>query len=201
MRSCNVTTKFCLKLAIAALAIVAGCATAQSPAVDPATRPAVTTVYLVRHAEKSTLAPTDPDITVAGKERAAALATRLRTAGVDAIIVTQFKRTLETAKPLASTIGVVPEIVPAGGSHHADSVAAAVMRHRGGKILIVGHSNTLAPIIAALGGPRLPDLCDSEYSNLYVLYIPASGHAELTRHHYGAADRAPDSACEAMQTH
>ncbi|MDP9223715.1 MAG: hypothetical protein M3P18_07625, partial [Actinomycetota bacterium] len=77
--------------------------------------------------------------------------------------------------------------------------AAAVLRHRGGKILVVGHSNTIAPIIAALGGPRLPDLCDSQYSELFMLYIPASGHAELLRQHYGARDPAPDQACQEKQ--
>jgi len=190
-----------LKLSIAALLIVTGCATAQQPSAGPPPGPDVTTVYLVRHAEKSTVAPSDPDpdITDAGKRRAEALATRLGASGVTAIIVTQFKRTQETAQPLASQIGVAPEMIPAGLKVSADSVAAAVLRHRGGKILVVGHSNTIAPIIAALGGPHLPNLCDSQYSNLFVMYIPTSGKVELTRQHYGARDPAPDQACQEMQ--
>lgn len=191
-----------LKLSIAALAIVAGCATAQRPAPAPPTGPDVTTVYLVRHAEKSTRVPTDPDpdITNAGKQRAAALATRLGASGVTAIIATQYKRTQETAEPIATALGISPEIIVAGTKDHADSVAAAVLRHRGGKILVIGHTNTIAPIIAALGGPRLPNLCDSQYSELFVMYIPASGKKiELTRQHYGARDPAPDPACQEMQ--
>lgn len=190
-----------LKLSIAALALAMGCATAPKPAADPAPSVGLTTVYLVRHAEKSTMVPTDPDpdITDAGKRRAEALATRLGAAGVTAIIATQYKRTQETAQPLASALGVAPEIVRAGGNGQADSAAAAVLRHRGGKILVVGHSNTLAGIIAALGGPRLPHICDAEYSNLYVMYIPVSGRVELTRQHYGAPDPAPDHACQEMQ--
>lgn len=190
-----------LKLSIAALAIVTGCATAHQPSADPPAGPGVTTVYLVRHAEKSTAVPTDPDpdITNAGKQRAKALATRFGASGVTGIIVTQFKRTLETAQPLASAIGVAPEMIPAGAKDHADSVAAAVLRHRGGKILVVGHSNTIAPIIVALGGPHMPNLCDSQYSELFVMYIPVSGRVELTRQHYGARDPAPDQACQEMQ--
>jgi phosphohistidine phosphatase SixA len=190
-----------LKLSIAALAIVTGCATAQQSSDGPPAGPGVTTVYLVRHAEKTTVVPTDPDpdISAAGKRRAEALATRLGASGVTAIIVSQFKRTTETAQPLASAIGVAPEMIPAGLKVSADSVAAAVLRHRGGKILVVGHSNTIAPIIAALGGPRLPNLCDGEYSNLFVMYIPTSGKVELTRQHYGARDPAPDQACQEMQ--
>jgi len=72
---------------VVALAIVSACATAQTPTVDP-TASGITTVYIVRHAEKSTMAPTnpDPDITSAGQRRAEALASRLGTAGVTAII-------------------------------------------------------------------------------------------------------------------
>ena len=141
----------------------------------------------------------DPHISSAGKRRAEALATRLGAAGLTAIIATQFKRTQETAQPLASALGVEPDIIPAGYASSADSVAAAVMRRRGGKVLIVGHSLTIPGIIEALGGPRLPDLCDSQYSDFFVMYIPASGRAELTRQHYGARDPAPDEACQEMQ--
>jgi phosphohistidine phosphatase SixA len=192
-----------LKASIAALAIVTGCATGQQPSADPPAGREVTTVYLVRHAEKSTMVPTDPDpdLTDAGKRRAANLATRLGAAGVTGIIVTQFKRTRETAEPLATAIRVEPEMIPAGANGSADSVAAAVLRHRGGKVLVVGHSNTIAGIIVALGGPHLPNLCDTEYSNLFVMYIPTSGKVELTRQHYGASDPAPDKACQEMQAH
>jgi phosphohistidine phosphatase SixA len=191
-----------LNVSIAALAIVTGCATAQQPS-DPPVGQQVTTVYLVRHAEKSTAVPTDrdPDLTDAGRKRAADLATRLGAAGVTGIIVTEFKRTRETAQPLASATGVGPEMIPAGIAGAADSVAAAVLRHRGGKVLVVGHSNTIAAIIAALGGPKLPNLCDDEYSNLFVMYIPTSGKVELTRQHYGKSDPAPNQACQEMQAH
>jgi broad specificity phosphatase PhoE len=141
----------------------------------------------------------DPDITSAGRERSQALISRLGASGVTAIIVTQFKRTQETAQPLAAALRIDPEIVLAGKTDHSDSVAAAVLRHRGGKILVVGHSNTLPGIIAALGGPRLPNICDSQYSNLFVMYIPVSGKVELTRQHYGASDPAADRACQEMQ--
>ncbi len=201
MRRRKIAREFYLKTSVVALAIVSACATAQKPAVDPTT-PGITTVYLVRHAEKSTMVPTDPDpdITSMGQRRAEALASRLGTAGVTAIITSQFKRTQETAQPLAAALRIEPEMIPAGSKSSSDSVAAAVLRHRGGKVLIVGHSNTIAGIIKALGGPLLPNLCDSEYSNLFVMYIPASGHqVELTRQHYGARDPAPDEACQEKQ--
>lgn len=192
--------QFYLKTSVAALALVAACASAQKPSLDPAA-PGVTTVYIVRHAEKSTMDPRDqdPDITSTGQRRAQALASRLGTAGVTAIITSQYKRTQETAQPLAAALRIQPEMIPAGSKSSSDSVAAAVLRHRGEKVLIVGHSNTIAGIIEALGGPLLPNLCDNEYSNLFILYVPTSGKAQLTRQHYGASDPAADHACQEMQ--
>jgi phosphohistidine phosphatase SixA len=189
-----------LKTSIVALAIVSACASAQKPTLDPPP-PGTTTVYVVRHGEKSTMDPNDPDphLTDAGRRRAQALASRLGTSGITEIIVSQFKRSQETALPLASALRIDPELIPAGTQGSSDSVAAEVRRHPGGKILIVGHSNTIPGIIQALGGPRLPNLCDSEYSNLFVLYLPPSGKAELTRQHYGARNPAPDQACQEMQ--
>ncbi len=175
MRLHKIATQSYFKTSLVALAIVSACATAQKPAVDP-TAPGITTVYIVRHAEKSTMVPNDPDpdITSTGRRRAEALASRLGTSGVTAIIISQFKRTQETAQPLAAALRIQPEMIPAGTQGSSDSVAAAVLRHRGGKVLIVGHSNTIPGIIAALGGPRLPNLCDNEYSNLFVMYVGAS---------------------------
>ena len=191
----SLTAEFYGKLCTAAFVLVAGCATARQ------TAPEVTTVYLVRHAEKSTVVANDPDpaLTAAGRARANALAVRLANEGITNVISTQWTRTRETARPLASVLGLTTEIVPTGGSAFADSTAAAVLRHRGGTILVVGHSNTVASVIAALGGPRLPDLCDSEHSNLFVMRITSSQAPVIMRHHYGAADPASDSACTAMR--
>jgi broad specificity phosphatase PhoE len=198
MRPNHVSLEFYLKLSVAALAIITGCASAQSATADSSAAPETTTVYIVRHAEKSARRPgdPDPDISDDGQRRAKELAKRLGGVGITAIIATQFKRTQETAQPLASAAGLTPEIIPAGDNYHAEAVAAAVMRHRGGKILVVGHSLTIGPIIAALGGPYVPNLCDTEYSNLFVMYIPSSGHPELKRQHFGLHDTTPDLACQ-----
>src|SRR5258708_30864439 len=115
MRLHKIATQSYFKTSLVALAIVSACATAQKPAVDP-TAPGITTVYIVRHAEKSTMVPNDPDpdITSTGRRRAEALASRLGTSGVTAIIISQFKRTQETAQPLAAALRIQPEMIPAG---------------------------------------------------------------------------------------
>ena len=189
------TPEFYRKLCIVALLFGAGCVTTKPAG------PEVTTVYLVRHGEKSSADPNNPNpaLTPAGRARAEALAAKLRSAGVTHIISTQWTRTRETAEPLASQLGLTTEIVPTTDSDFVNRTAAAVLRHRGATILVVGHSNTIAPVITALGGPRLPDLCDSEHSHLFVMKITKSPGPSLVREHYGATDPAPDSACIAMR--
>ncbi len=189
--------EFYSTLAFAALALVAACSAGQKSTQEPTPVEGSTTVYLVRHAEKALTnsSDPDPDISSLGRDRAKALATRLGASGITAIFTTQFKRTQQTAAPLAEQIGVTPEILHVGSIGDTDSAAVAILRHRGGKVLVVQHSNTIAPLIEELGGPHLPNICDSQYSNLFVLYIPPSGRAELVRQHFGNSDPPFDPSC------
>ena len=63
-----------------------------------------TTVILVRHAEKMPEPVDDPDLSAMGAYRAKALAGWLRDAGIEHIYVSQFKRTQQTAAPVAKAI-------------------------------------------------------------------------------------------------
>ena len=174
---------------------------------QPASEP-TTVVVLVRHAEKAGTTG-DVPLSPAGRARATALARVLGDAGVQAVVTTQRRRTRETAEPLAAVRGLAAEVVPVGGPvpEHAERVAAAVReRHRGQVVLVVGHSNTIPAIIAALGGPHIPELCDAEYSNLFVLLLgdatvtpraPADHPSRLVRGTYGAPDET-GAGCRSM---
>lgn len=159
---------------------------------------APTTVILVRHAEKAATPAEDPPLTAAGRARARALATIARERKVTAIITTQFARTRETARPAAAALKITPEVVnTVAGGQDAQNVARAALAHAGGVVLVVGHSNTLPGIIAALGAPQPPPICDSSYDNLYIVTVPASGPARVAHSHYGK--RSPvTAACGAM---
>lgn len=156
-------------------------------------------VFIVRHAEKANATEQDPSLSEIGRARAVVLAAALRDAGVTDVLVTQRKRTHETAAVLTQAQQLTAHVVPFGAStpDHAAAVAAAVRKAKGNAVLVVGHSNTVTLIVAALGGPRLPELCDAEYSNLFIVRLPARGAPTFVRAHYGVPDPADAGTCAA----
>lgn len=186
------------RLLVSLAALQVGC-TAASLSPTPPVVPSdsgETTVYIVRHAEK-TDSPTDPELSAAGYARADSLAQQLREAGINVIITTHLRRTALTAQPLARLRGITPEVIPVGGSSaaHIDSVAAAVLRHAGATILVVGHSNTVGHIARKLGGEQVGDLCDSEYSRLFILSLPRAKPAKMLVERYGPPDPPSTGTC------
>ena len=85
--------------------------------------------------------------------------------------------------PLAARLGLVPVVVPADD---ARGLARRVLHeHGGGRVLVVGHSDTVPDIVAALGGgAHLPPLGDSEYGTMYIVSVPRIGRANLLRIDY-----------------
>lgn len=139
-------------------------------------------IFVTRHAERATPAtpmPThsvdlgivaakaanDSELSLAGYARAQILATMLRDANVTAIYTTEYKRTQETAAPLARSIGLQTTIVPA--KETAELIAK--LKKAQGNVLVVGHSNTVPEIIKALGVNAQVTITDSDYDNLFVL--------------------------------
>jgi broad specificity phosphatase PhoE len=144
----------------------------------------------------------DPPLTVAGAVRAQALAATLAHANVRAIITTQLIRSRQTARPLADALGLAPITVTRGVDiqQHAESIAAEVRRHRGQTVLVVGHGETVGPIIAALGGPPIAEVCLGEYSNLYTLVLDEKDRAtRFIQSSYGASSAPHTSPCEARR--
>jgi broad specificity phosphatase PhoE len=152
-------------------------------------------VVVVRHADKAAEPADDPPLTPTGVKRAHDLAAALRNAGVSGTITTQLRRTRETAEPLATALGLTPEVIqrgPRGSEEHLKALEAAARRHTG-VVLVVGHDDTVPGLIAHLGGPRLPNICDSIYDNFFVL-VPAGGKVSLMHVRYG--EPTPDSECK-----
>jgi phosphohistidine phosphatase SixA len=79
---------------------------------------------------------------------------------------------------VASTHGIAvstydPSIAP------SDFAATLRARHRRGTVLVVGHSNTVAGIVAALCTCRIAALGEDNYDALYTIRVDAGGHATL----------------------
>ncbi len=153
--------------------------------------PSNTTVIVVRHAERASESDPDSPLSPAGEARAVALAAALADAGIGTLFATQYRRTRDTALPLAERLGLPVRVEETGGS--AEESAAALARkirseHAGETVLVVGHSNTVPPIVRALGGAEVGPLSSGDYDNLFVVLVPSEGPARTLRTRFGARD-------------
>jgi len=149
---------------------------------------ATTTVIFVRHAEKAAMPADNPGLSAAGQRRAAELKRQLVdadvVAGVDAVYSTPFRRTEETARPIADALDL-----PLHSYDAADTEAIMeniVKVHKGKVILVVGHSNTLPALMGNMGASkRVPAIAEDEYDNIYIVSIPWFGKTKTIRLRYG----------------
>ena len=159
---------------------------------------ATTTVIFVRHAEKTAEPANDPLLSLAGQQRAAELARQLIdadvVAGIDAVYATPYRRTVDTAKPVADALGL-----PITSYDAADTetiMEQIVRKHKGKIVLVVGHSNTLPALIGNMGASKkVPVINENEYDNIYIVSIPWFGKTKTIRLRYGEpyVQTAPES--------
>jgi 2,3-bisphosphoglycerate-dependent phosphoglycerate mutase len=145
----------------------------------------VTTVILVRHAEKI-IDPNnaDPDLSPAGQARAQELVRMFGDAGINAIYATQYKRTQQTVKPLADKLGLPVNQI--NSKNTADLLAQIRSQNSGQVVFVAGHNNTVPEIISALGGPTFPAIPETEFDNLYLVTVYRTGKAKVVKLKYGS---------------
>ena len=144
----------------------------------------ITTVILVRHAEKKTEPNNpDPDLTPEGEDRAKLLGHMFSSSGVNTILATQFKRTQETAKPLADATGIPITLTDA--KQPEEVVKRIQSEYRGQTVFIAGHNNTVPAIVSALSGQSFPTIPESEYDNMFIVTFYRSGKAKVVKLKYG----------------
>lgn len=152
-----------------------------------ATKPPVTTIYLVRHAEKFP-APglLDPGITPVGEVRAQLLAQRLGRRQPVALFTTDTRRARATLTPLAQATSLTPLIYD---PKKPDALAIQIYKEYVGRtVVVVGHSDTLLPLLAALGVQApVQEIKDNEYDYLFRVELRPGEFARLKVEHYGAA--------------
>ncbi|MEO8188997.1 MAG: phosphoglycerate mutase family protein [Acidobacteriota bacterium] len=134
-------------------------------------------VFIVRHAEKqSDSNEKGVPLSEAGRARAARLAAVLKDAEISAIYSTDTVRTLATAGPLAAASKIAPQIYDASGPDSAGRLAARISKeHPTANILVVGHSNTVGPLITALGCAETVAVAPQEYDGLWIVVPPQAG--------------------------
>ena len=105
-------------------------------------------------------------------------------AGIDAVYSTPYRRTEETARPIAEALDL-----PINSYDAADTEAIMehiVKAHKGKIILVVGHSNTLPLLMANMGASKkVPPIAENEYDNIYIVSIPWFGKTKTIRLRYG----------------
>jgi broad specificity phosphatase PhoE len=144
----------------------------------------VTTVILIRHAEKK-IEPTnrDPDLAPEGVERAQEIARVFGDAGINTIYATQYKRTQQTVKPLSDRTGVPVTLLDANQTN--ELLRRIQTTYRGQTVLIAGHNNTVPAMVSELSGETYPVIPESEYDNLYIVTIYRFGKAKVVKLKYG----------------
>lgn len=152
-----------------------------APAGSAQTEPV--TVFVVRHAEKGPETP-DPDLTDAGRARAKSLGQLLGDARVGTIIASEYKRTQQTAAPLATALGLKTMVIGAG---RGDSLVATLRALApGSRALVVSHSNVVPGIVEQLSGEKPTELTDLDYDRLYVVTFGEGLKPTVLYLHYGA---------------
>jgi broad specificity phosphatase PhoE len=144
----------------------------------------VTTVILVRHAEKK-IEPTnpDPDLAPEGVERAQEIARVFADAHINAIYATQYKRTQQTVKPLSDRTGVPVTLLDSNQTN--ELLRRIQTTYRGQTVFVAGHNNTVPAIVSELSGDTYPTIPESEYDNLYIVTIYRFGKAKVIKLKYG----------------
>jgi broad specificity phosphatase PhoE len=131
-----------------------------------------TTVYIVRHAEKDMSDPNtkDPRLTGEGLQRAQALSTTLEKEEMAAIFSTKYIRNLQTAEPISKRTR--KKILIYDPTNMTDLVTTVKNQYSGKTVLIVGHSNTVLPMVRAFGGNTIVgEIKDTDYRYLFKVVI------------------------------
>ncbi|MEP5569330.1 MAG: phosphoglycerate mutase family protein [Halioglobus sp.] len=135
-------------------------------------------IYLVRHAEKVTSNPedSDPNLTHCGDQRADRLAVILESIEIDVIYSSDYRRTRETAAPVANNKRLDVQLYdPNMLGQFAEKLQAEKR-----DTLVVGHSNTTGVLAGMLAGIEIEEFSEAEYDRLYqVIISPDSAKLSL----------------------
>ena len=132
------------------------------------------TFYLIRHAEKvrTDKSDKDPKLNEYGMLRAIKWQEYFSDKNISKIYSTNYKRTLETVKPIQESSDIIPIIYSPSDIDYKNFI----MSNKIEVVLIVGHSNTIPDFVNGLINENVySQIDDLNNSNLYVVNICESG--------------------------
>jgi phosphohistidine phosphatase SixA len=175
---------------LVALLALASSAAAQTPVKSKSkAKPVVTTVYIVRHAEKdSTTDRADPTLSALGQTRALALRKTLVGRNPAALFTTDTKRTRATLAPLAEALKLEPQTYdPKRGRDLTDRI---LKDYAGKSVVIVGHSNNVLSLIDDFGAtPPVEEIGENEYEYLFTVRLVTGEMPTVDMRGYGPERR------------
>jgi broad specificity phosphatase PhoE len=154
---------------ILALLLLTGYACGEDHQADAGTsNSAVTTFYLIRHAEKDRSNPeaVDPELNQDGLGRAMHWAEILKEVSLDAIYSTDFERTSMTAAPASVKNNITVQF------YDPDTLEVAQFKKEnyGKNVLVVGHSNTTPALVNKLiGEEKYSAMDDYDNGSLFIV--------------------------------
>jgi 2,3-bisphosphoglycerate-dependent phosphoglycerate mutase len=134
-------------------------------------------IYLVRHAEVLyTNGNNDPSLTEIGKERAKSLQDILKDEPITKVLATRFKRTQETAGPIARFKKLSIEIEDSNGK-----IVEEILSLKNEALLIASHSNSIPKILYLVGATKeeLPEIDHSVFNKLFVFTIKEENNSKV----------------------
>ena len=163
------------------LLFAAGCAGSASRLSRDASGTA--TFIVIRHAEKAADDPKDPSLSDVGRMRAERLADALAAVPLRAAYATAYRRTRATAAPAADRHGIAVTTYDAARPVEAFATTLRTT-HVDGTVLIVGHSNTVPAIAAALCACTVAPMREDEFDRWTEIRIAADGLATMRERRY-----------------
>ena len=128
------------------------------------------TFYLIRHAEKVRINKTDKDPALNEKGMIRALNWRdfFIDKDISKIYSTNYKRTLETIKPIEVAMGLTAILYSPSSIDYKTFISS----NKGEIVLVVGHSNTIPDFVNELINDQVySQIDDLNNSNLYIVNL------------------------------
>lgn len=152
------------------LNLLSSCATQQKTNIPSLSK--MTTYILVRHAEKLKDVK-NPDLTKEGLERAKSLAYLLKDVKIDVIYSSDYKRTQQTALPIAEAKKM--KVQSYDPRNLEDLIGDIEKKYVGKTVLIIGHSNTTPALAKLLTGTNYTSFDESIYDNFFIVNVLEKG--------------------------